>query len=189
MQLRRQLVPSRGNSKWSAMTFPRDDGWVRQEQRRLRQLWMGWLVTRATWTIPLLLGSLLLSGCAERFGEGPAAISRDGTDFLLATCTVLDSPEIYGEFKTEKGWSTFIELKSTNHLPKETVLRTSQPIEGVSGTFDRFSLEGISAFAIKFEGEGPDQSVSSTFESNRSLVIPDEGWLHTDGRVTSTPCE
>lgn len=142
---------------------------------------------RAKWAAIPLLAILMLSGC-ESFGGGPAAISRDGEDLLISLCSRLDAPSISGGVQTRDGWSTFIEAKTDATLPEYSVLRTGPLPEGFTGTFSRFKFDGVRAFSIKFEGSGKGQSLMSTFGGSGGVNIPQNGWLHTDGRITTTAC-
>lgn len=149
---------------------------------------MGRRMEKVTFLALVLVASLALSGCVERFGGGPNSLSRSGDDLLIAVCSDIDVRQIYGAMTGEAGRQVFLDLEGEAQVAPGAVLQSGQRIAGLEGYFEQTSLEGIRTVSIKFEGVGKGASWSSIFDSGSSIEIPLDGWLQTDGRVTDEPC-
>ena len=141
----------------------------------------------------LLLGlslALSLGGCYERGGLGPASLSvSDAGLLLVAVCGDFELNEIYGEYRADGGWHTFVDLKGRTLFGRETVLETGVEVSGMHGSVDPFDVSATDAISIRFEGDGSEQvSFNASFSGTSGLGLSAGSWLQSDGAVRAEPC-
>ena len=127
-----------------------------------------------------------LTGC-ESFSEGPASISLESNDLLVATCVDIVVTEIYGEAQTAAGLEPFVELSGQIRLPAGSILRSEVVPEGMVGSFGALDLQSLESIVIRFTG--PDDEFAAGFGGRGVLTVPTGSWLQTDGTISSTACD
>ncbi len=142
-------------------------------------------VARAVWIVPTMLVAATLVGC-ESFGGGPASITRDGSNVRVAVCTDIQVSRITGNADYGSNRVKFLQLDGYAELATGTEFEAGVEAEGLSGTYGPVRPDGLNTITLLFKG--PDDSFNSTFHDSQLLVVPDSGWLQTDGTVTDAPC-
>lgn len=130
--------------------------------------------------------AILLAGC-ERFDLGPVEISRNGNELAFVSCTSLSATQIYGDAQSSAGVTAFARLSGNLELSPSVELRSSHLPDGMSGTFTSVDFASLRYLSIRTVG--PESDLVSGFSDPWHLTVPEGGWLHTDGRVTITPCQ
>jgi len=128
-----------------------------------------------------------LTAC-ESFARGPAAVSRDGTDLLVAICVDLTVNRIYGEAATPSSREVdFAELEGELTVKSGTVLNLSRPIDGLDGKLEPLDLTSVNELLLIFK-QGPDDGFAAQYGGDGPIDFPTDGWLQSDGSRTDEPC-
>jgi hypothetical protein len=132
-----------------------------------------------------------LSGC-ESYGLGPAAISREGSNLLVAVCEDLAAASIYGTIDSvEAGydWVPFLDISGDAVLQAATEAGPDSIPPGLAGTWGTVDFKTLGAVNISFVGTDPDVGFLASFNNGgRQLEVAEGKWLQTNGVETDLPC-
>ena len=89
----------------------------------------------------------LLTGCVEKFGGGPNALSRDGDELLVAVCVGIDARELYGSVQGDDGERPFLDLEGAAWIETGSILRPGV-LDGFEGYFNSVNAQSIHALPV-----------------------------------------
>lgn len=145
-------------------------------------------MNRLAIALVLLSGTALLVGC-ESYASGPAAISRDEQQLLIALCKATDVVEIYGETSSPSGVLPFVDLGGLAELESDVVIRSGLIPDGLKGTFGPIEFTNLRSVSLKIVATNLGDGFSASFGDGRDLLeIPEDAWLQTNGKKTVDPC-
>lgn len=145
-------------------------------------------MSRVSSAFVLLSVTVLLVGC-ESYANGPAAISRDEQELLIALCKATDVVEIYGETSSPSGVSPVVDLAGLAELESEVVIRSGSIPGGLEGTFGVIEFSSLNSVSLKVVATNLGNGFSATFGNGRDLLkVPEDAWLQTDGTETIDAC-
>lgn len=131
----------------------------------------------------LVILALPLTAC-ESVAQGPAAVSRSGSQLNVAVCTDIDVARIVGEVNRGAEYLKFLDVKGAATLSSGTFFPLDEPPTGLTGTARSFDFADGGTVILSLQG--PVDSFNAGF---RAEEIQEGDWLHPDGSLTTLPCE
>lgn len=133
-----------------------------------------------------LLLTLSLAGC-ETYARGPAVVSREGANLLIAPCVEMNLKSGMASYEAGGDAVIFWDVEGSAHLSPGEALSLSEQSDGLSGDIGTIPVDEVSWLIVRLTDDKVDFNAGFRGESIPGL---EEGeWLHTDGRVTTAPCD